>query len=626
MIYKGKGKREELSNNRFIHCKDWLARAAEGLVVTDGLKSFLLAGSSIYQVGGQPGHRPDEMVFVLKSLIAKRRKERKQVVLQCYDVAKFFDKEMIEDGVRTCLRRGAGAPAVRLWYKLNQDTRIKVRTAAGVTEEGEVGAVVGQGTIGGALVSQAVLDDAVMDSFLPAGSPVLSAGGSELSAGSSELLQYGTIPVAPLMWVDDMLNPCETLAQARQANSKVNTLLKERGLNLNKEKSVCLIIGTKEQKLKASQALEENPLMCGDNETKEKQDEKWLGQYLSARGLAASVEKTVNAREGKIRAAGREIAAIVEDWRSRAAGGLDTALTLWQACCIPSLLAGCGAWVEMSCAVEKKLNKIQNWFLRLVLQVGPGAPLASLLWDTGLLDMGLLVWREKLMLVLHLRSLDEDSLARRFYEEQKANNWPGLVKEAQEICQKLDIECVTTTGLDAKSYRKVVTVALHKVNKRRLLQQADNKTKCDRIKEEIYGKKAYLKEKNIQNTRFQYKARFKMLPFAGNYGGDRRFLKSEWLCKCGLSNESESHLLSGECHIYRKIRNKYENIDSEDNLIQFFSEVLEERERLEEEEEEEEERQRGGGGGIPSGGGCTMDAASGGPRPPPAGLGAERPS
>ena len=114
----------------------------------------------------------------------------------------------------------------------------------------------------------------------------------------------------------------------------------------------------------------------------------------------------------------------------------------------------------MSRAVEKKLNKIQNWFLRLVLQVGPGAPLASLLWDTGLLDMGLLVWREKLMLVLHLRSLDEDSLARRFYEEQKANNWPGLVKEAQEICQKLDIECVTATGLDAKNFRKVVTILI----------------------------------------------------------------------------------------------------------------------------------------------------------------------
>ena len=208
MIYKGKGKKEELTNNRFIHCKEWMARAAEGMVVTDGLKPFLLAGSSPYQVGGQPGHRPDELVYVLKSLIAKMRSEGRQVVIQCYDVAKFFDKEMIEDGVLTCLRRGAGVPAVRLWYKLNQDTRIRVRTAAGVTASTNVGAVIGQGTIGGALVSQAVLDDGVMEKF-----PL---------AGSTDLLHYGAVPVAPLMWVDDMLSAGESLAQARQTNVKIN--------------------------------------------------------------------------------------------------------------------------------------------------------------------------------------------------------------------------------------------------------------------------------------------------------------------------------------------------------------------------------------------------------------------
>ena len=112
--------------------------------------------------------------------------------------------------------------------------------------------------------------------------------------------------MAPLMWVDDMLNTCETLAQARHSNAKVNILLKQRGLSLNKEKSVCLIIGTKTQKTKASMELKETPLRCGDFETKEKEDEKWLGQYISARGLAASVEKTVVSREGKIRAAGRD--------------------------------------------------------------------------------------------------------------------------------------------------------------------------------------------------------------------------------------------------------------------------------------------------------------------------------
>ena len=204
-------------------------------------------------------------------------------------------------------------------------------------------------------------------------------------------------------------------------------------------------MGSKKQKQAIGAELEKNPLECGAFVTEEKQDEKWLGQYLSARGLAASVEKTISEREGKIRAAGLEILAIVEDWRSKAAGGLETALVLWQACCLPSLLAGAATWVEISAASEKKLNSLQNWFLRLVLRVGPGAPLASLLWDTGMLDMGLHVWREKVMLMLHLRGLGEETLARQAYEEQKNNKWPGLVKETEDICDKLGVENVHST-------------------------------------------------------------------------------------------------------------------------------------------------------------------------------------
>ena len=33
-IYKGKGKREILSNNRYIHSKEWLPRLVEGMVVS----------------------------------------------------------------------------------------------------------------------------------------------------------------------------------------------------------------------------------------------------------------------------------------------------------------------------------------------------------------------------------------------------------------------------------------------------------------------------------------------------------------------------------------------------------------------------------------------------------------
>ena len=203
----------------------------------------------------------------------------------------------------------------------------------------------------------------------------------------------------------------------------------------------------------------------------------------------------MTAREGKIRAAGREIAAIVEDWRTRAAGGLETALLLWEACCLPSLLAGAGAWVEMSKPTEKKLNSIQNWFLRLVLQVGPGAPLASLLWDTAMLDMGLQVWREKLMLMLHVVCLDEETLANRVYIEQRKNKLPGLAQETEDICIKLGIESVHTTRLGPKNYRKVVSEALHRENERRLLKAV--------MLTEKYGRKnTWLKRVFLKQERF----------------------------------------------------------------------------------------------------------------------------
>ena len=125
MIYKnGKGRRELLPSNRFIHSKSWFPRIAEALVVEEGLKSPLIDGSSIYQIGGQPGHRAEELVFSLKSIISKYRAEGKSIIIQTSDIAKFFDKEMIQDAILTCVNRGANKKACRLWYKLNENTKI----------------------------------------------------------------------------------------------------------------------------------------------------------------------------------------------------------------------------------------------------------------------------------------------------------------------------------------------------------------------------------------------------------------------------------------------------------------------------------------------------------------------
>ena len=129
--------------------------------------------------------------------------------------------------------------------------------------------------------------------------------------------------------------------------------------------------------------------------------------------------------------------------------------------------------------------------------------------------------------------------------------------------------------------RKLITRACHKVNENKLRNKIQGKQKCDRIEKEKYGKKEYLKSKNIYDARQMYRTRFGMQPFAGNYSHDRRFARTEWLCQCREAREEESHLLAGNCPVYGEIWAKYDNFNDDEKLVNFFNEVLSLRDKLE---------------------------------------------
>ena len=428
-----------------------------------------------------------------------------------------------------------------------------------MTQYEDVGAIVGQGTIAGALVSQGVIDA----NFPP-------GGGDELI--------YGSVPLAPFIFMDDVIHGAETIEDARRANTRMDRTVRQLNLTLNRDKSVCLVIGSIKQRTRVKQALLKDPLMCGEFETQLKDKFKWLVQILSCRGLGDSVAETVASREGKIRGTCLEIAQIVNDWRSKVVGGMETAILLWEACCIPSLLSGAGTWTEITTTTEKKLSKLQCWYFKLVLQVSQGAPSASLLWDLAALDMSLRVYKEKILFVLHLRNLENTTLAGQVFEEQKENNWPGLSEETRLICEKLHIEDCNITQKCKSKYVKMVNFALHQKNEENLRVLA--KGKCERFISEEYGRKEYISKKNIFEVRNQYKSRFGLLSFAGNYQHDARFAKSNWLCHCEESREDESHLRSGLCKVYGDIAERFSDLTEDESLVQFFAAVLTRRDQL----------------------------------------------
>ena len=117
------------------------------------MKDDILDKSTMYQIGGQPGHSTDEHLFTIKSMMELLELKDQGMIFTLVDLVSFFDRENVHDIMATLHDVGINSTAVRLWCKLNQNTEIRVQTSAGMTDTAIVGDVIGQGTAGAALVS-----------------------------------------------------------------------------------------------------------------------------------------------------------------------------------------------------------------------------------------------------------------------------------------------------------------------------------------------------------------------------------------------------------------------------------------------------------------------------------------
>ena len=185
-----------------------------------------------------------------------------------------------------------------------------------------------------------------------------------------------------------------------------------------------------------------------------------------------------------------------------------------------------------------------------------------------------------LLSALYIRSLEENSLAKCIYEEQKSNNWPGLVEETKRICKDLNIEDVNTTEKTKKVYRKMLLEACRVKDEEIKRKEAEGNIKCQKIMKDSYGRKAYVRQQNIAVSREYFRTRVSMHRFADNYRHDPAFRRTGGLCRCGTAPEQEQHLTSGDCPVYRDIWEQYGDQTDDQSLVDMFREILARRDAI----------------------------------------------
>ena len=297
--------------------------------------------------------------------------------------------------------------------------------------------------------------------------------------GSKDEVSYGSVRLQPLSYQDDICRLAGCSESARAGNVKLSGLMDEKGLKCHPGKTVLIAIGTKKFREEVNKEIKQNPIMFGDFQVKSKEEDVYLGDVISARGLEASIEATIRKRSGKVKGEMFKVKAIMSDFRMQAVGGMAGAWDLWESAILPSLLNNCSSWIGATKKTTNLLNEYQNMYLRMIYSCPPSSPLISLRTQAGMPDMLQRVWLEQVCMVSRLlhTNKEQENVARDVLQEQLLQGWPGLCQEVQQICLTVGLPDVTKEDIHRKEALGVMEYYSMKIAK----EQMSGKEKCRHI-------------------------------------------------------------------------------------------------------------------------------------------------
>ena len=397
----------------------------------------------------------------------------------------------------------------KLLYKLNENTRIRVRTPVGLTDAEDTGENLGQGTLIGAVASAVNLDKG-MEEYFEGEDNDKEIDDSERK--QEEKVYYAETKLSPFLFQDDIMNMSKSVQAAQSAIVKIENLLESKLLDFNVSKCSVIIVGEKRARVRAQQQADSTPLLLGGTNLKQVEAERYLGCWLA--GTAAqSVAVTVTKRLGPAYEALYQARSVVSDSRAGAVGGVTVMLDIFEMSIIPMLTFGCETWHPLPKKTLKDLEKFSNSALKAVFGLPKtGAPMASMYIDTAMCLMKNRILRQQILFIHHLATLPDNCLAKEYYIVQKTQKLPGVVTMCQDILNEYKLDSIEKYS--KYQFQKIVKNIIFNKNKAEIFEWARGYKKIDfdRCSNETFERKAYLSSLNVADARLFFRIKYFLVP------------------------------------------------------------------------------------------------------------------
>ena len=436
-LFKNKGSRNELKNNRFIHLKEHGPKLLERMIMMKLDKRMSVATPS-FQIGGQKLSSTTEHLVTLISYMRHLEKEQGGGITQFLDIKACFDAIELKDLLTETAKSGITGKPLRNIATFTDTVKIHIQgdeSMRSKTIYNSAGQGSGYAPVGTSLTMASTINGQITARSEEQGASILnSTQGIELS---------------PLMYVDDIAKSCKTSAESAQMGQVLTKSLGYLRMEAHPEKSGLLVFGRAREKLKAD--IETTPTEVQGFTMSFKQAETYLGMQFVEKGASESITQTLLTRRVKCMTKSAELVKLLEDDRVQAVGWLVTAINVFNAVIVSTLLYGCGSWTNMTKGQEDLVEAIQRQCLVTVLGITPKCSYRSLLYVTGILPAMDIVKKTKATFVNDLFHIKGKGICKEVLEkEYKLGKVRGLIQEVKEICAELDIEDVTETYVRPK--------------------------------------------------------------------------------------------------------------------------------------------------------------------------------
>ena len=530
-VWKGKGDREKMDNQRGITVSSSIGTIAEEIITNRMLDTIQFSQA---QAGGRKGGSTTDQIFILKAMIAVALKTGQELFVTFFDIKKAYDRANMGDMLHVIHEQGFRGKIWRLTKALNENLTSTVKTKAGISRE-----IVRH--TGGKQGGKAMV---------PMFSKMMDTLPEELASKPEIGVKFGNSTLAALAFVDGVGTFAVGHKQQETTLNVVNEFAIKRQLEWGTDKCKVMEIGVQKQ-MTTSWKLGEKTIGNCDSY-------RYLGEEISRdgknqRNLAERVKKVKGAVRAIMTCAKSDVMRRIE---TSVLLRLNTTVTM------PTLLSNSETWT-LNKGERNEIDKIHVWAWKQMLGLPMTTPSPAVVFATGSIYGSIQVEIKQLIYLHKLLQREEDSWAKEalMILEKYDISWAKRIKEVLQLWG-LEEQWNEISKKTKGQWKKEVQEAAEKANTRKLHEECQSKgrgeakaktktkTIIDKLNQPTYQRKPLeiMKYGSVLVTRALIMGRYGMLKCRANFSSG---YGNKSCPKCNTIDD-ERHRIN-YCPVYQEI-------------------------------------------------------------------------